>query len=349
MSLLLSGRRRASCWPRPSVAKLRLYLRLARPFTVLPPVLGIVSGSICAFGSLHNPDPARSLTHSVVFAVVLGSLCAGLMNAASNAVNQIYDREIDQLNKPHRPLVTRALSLREAWTFTGICYALALVPTWPVVPDPHRTWWERATAPPADHVTFFLYLAGLLFTFVYSVPGLGRTKKRGMLANATIAIPRGVLLKTAGWAIVAPVWHVEPWYIGGVLGLFLLGASSTKDFADIDGDRAGGCRTLPIVYGVRGAAWIISPFFVVPWLFIPVGAFVPDPASPEHAILTGDPLLLTAFGVLFMGWGAYTAYLLLRDPRSLAATENHPAWKHMYLMMMGAQVAFVLAYLFDVA
>ena len=54
--------------------------------------------------------------------------------------------------------------------------------------------------------------------------------------------------------------------------------------------------------------------------------------------------LLVAIGI-----GTLTAagvYLLLRDPNSLTETENHPSWKHMYLMMMGAQVAFALAYMF---
>ena len=57
---------------------------------------------------------------------------------------------------------------------------------------------------------------------------------------------------------------VEPWFIGAIFGLFLLGASTTKDFADMEGDARGGCRTLPIIYGVRRAAWMISPSFVVP-------------------------------------------------------------------------------------
>ena len=42
---------------RISMSKLSLYSQLARPFTLLPPLLGIVSGAICAFGSVHNPDP----------------------------------------------------------------------------------------------------------------------------------------------------------------------------------------------------------------------------------------------------------------------------------------------------
>lgn len=328
------------------MSKLSLYNQLARPFTLLPPLLGIVSGAICAFGSVHNPDPQNRLTLTVVLTVVLGSLCASFMNAASNAINQVYDLEIDRVNKPNRPLVTGALSLREVWGFSWLFYALALIPTWLVVPYPYETWSAKLTAPVAEHQTFFIYLAGLLFTFIYSAPELGRTKVKGMLANFTIAIPRGILLKVAGWAMVATVWHAEPWFIGSIFGLFLLGAASTKDFADIQGDLAGGCRTLPIIYGVRKAAWIISPFFIFPWLLIPVGAYVRDPQNPEHPILTGNPWMLTGLGILLTLWGMYTVYLLLRDPNSLTETENHPSWKHMYLMLMAAQVGFALAYIF---
>jgi 4-hydroxybenzoate polyprenyltransferase len=146
--------------------------------------------------------------------------------------------------------------------------------------------------------------------------------------------------------MVASVGYVEPWYLGGIFGLFLVGASSTKDFADVAGDRAGGCKTLPILHGVRKAAWIISPFFVLPWLLLPLGARLRDPQDPTHAILTGNPTLLTLLGVLLTAWGAYTVYLLVRDPASLAETENHPSWRHMYLMMMAAQVGFAAAYVF---
>ncbi|MEM8962175.1 MAG: UbiA family prenyltransferase [Acidobacteriota bacterium] len=328
-----------------SPSKLSLFVQLARPFTLLPPLLGIVSGAICAFGSVHNPDPNAALTFSVLFNVVLGSVCASLMNAASNAINQIYDLDIDRINKPERPLVTGALSVREVWIFVWISYALALIPTWLVVVFPYTTLGEKLMAPLGWHQTFFIYLAGLAFTFIYSAPELGRTKARGMLANWTIAIPRGCLLKVAGWTMVASAWFVEPWFIGLIFGLFIVGASSTKDFADIEGDRAGNCKTLPILHGVEKAAWIIAPFFVVPWLLIPLGVYLPDPAAPEHPILTGNGPMLVGLGIGLALWGAYTVYLLLRDPESLATTENHPSWTHMYLMLMAAQVGFAVAYL----
>jgi 4-hydroxybenzoate polyprenyltransferase len=294
---------------------------------------------------VHNPDPERRLTESVVASVVLGSLCAALMNAASNALNQITDLEIDRINKPDRPLVTGALSIREAWAFVFVGYTLALLPTWLVVPYPYETWSEKARAPWFVHQTFYLYLAGLIFTLIYSLPMFGRTKSRGMWANWTIAIPRGGLLKVAGWAMVADVRHVEPWALGAVFLLFLVGASSTKDFADMEGDRLGGCRTLPVLYGPEIAARKIAPYFVFPWLLVPVLVWFPDPLAPEHPILTGHPGVLAVLGLGLAAWGAYTVRLLLRDPASLAKTENHPSWQHMYWMMMTAQVGFALAYL----
>jgi hypothetical protein len=84
--------------------------------------------------SAHHPDPARATQPvSGIWTVVLGSLCASFLNAASNALNQIYDLEIDRINKPKRPLVTGELSIVRRWIFTWIMYALGLDPTWLVV------------------------------------------------------------------------------------------------------------------------------------------------------------------------------------------------------------------------
>jgi 4-hydroxybenzoate polyprenyltransferase len=137
--------------------------------------------------------------------------------------------------------------------------------------------------------------------------------------------------------MVAHASFVEPWFIGAIFMFFLLGAASTKDFSDMEGDRAGGCRTLPIAFGVRKAAWMIAPFFVLPWLLMPVGA--------HYGILTGNATCITILGFLLAAWGGYTVWLIVRNPDELTATENHPSWRHMYLMMMAAQIGFAVAYL----
>jgi 4-hydroxybenzoate polyprenyltransferase len=316
------------------------YLRLARPFTLLPPLVGIVSGAICAFGSAHNPDPARRVTGAVVLTVLIGSLCASAMNAASNIVNQIADLEIDRRNKPDRPLVTGQVEIRQAWVLAALLYLISIVPTWVVVPYPYETFAARLSAPLHLHAAFFIYLVGALATFVYSFPAFGRTKRHWFAANFTIAVTRGGLLKVAGWSFVASVLWGEAWSIGGIFALFLLGATSTKDFSDMEGDRAHGCITLPIRFGVARAARIMAPFFAVPWLLIPVLTWLPGGAR-----LTGNRAFLTALGIGLALWGAYTARLLLRNPEELASTENHPAWTHMYLMLMCAQAGFALGYI----
>ena len=323
---------------------MRRYLRLARPFTLLPPLLGIVSGAVCAFGSAHNPDPARRVTWAVVATVAIGSLCASAMNAASNIVNQIADLEIDRKNKPERPLVTGEIPLSRAWMLAGILYVITILPTWLVVPYPYQSFGERMGAPLALHAAFFIYCVGALASLVYSFPALGRTKRHWLAANLTIAITRGGLLKVAGWAFVASIFVAEAWAIGGIFALFLLGATSTKDFSDIPGDREHGCVTLPIRFGVARAAKIMAPFFVVPWLLIPLFAGMEDGGGQR--LLSGNRTILTLLGLLLAAWGAYTARLLLRDPEDLARTENHPAWTHMYLLLMAAQIGFALAYLF---
>ncbi len=307
-----------------------------------------MSGAITAWGSTSNPHVLRGEPRTwpiaVVATVLLGSACAGLLNAASNAINQYYDLENDRINKPLRPLVTGRISLRSGLVFAAVLYALAVLPTWLVVIHPAGSLWDRLAAPAERHECFFLFVAGMLCTFVYSAPAFGRTKANAFLANLTIAMPRGCLLKVAGWSMVASVLHVEPWFIGAVFFLFLLGASTTKDFSDMPGDAAAGCRTLPIRYGVASAARMIAPFFVVPWLLLPLGALLPLPGGDGATILSGNRWVLVALGLGLAAWGAYTVRLILRDPQALAESENHPSWTHMYLMMMAAQLGFALAY-----
>ena len=296
-----------------------LLLELSRPFTLVAPALGFASGAATAAGAA----PREPWSGDLLLYPIIGLAMAAVLNAASNALNQIYDLDIDRVNKPKRPLPSGRLSMRDAWAFTLAAYAVALVLAWLV-------------APGGRHECFWIVAVATVITVLYSVPPF-RTKRLGIWANVTIAIPRGVLLKVAGWSAVKTIFGLEPWFIGAIFGLFLLGASTTKDFADMEGDARGGCRTLPIIYGVRRAAWMISPSFVVPFLMIAAGAWT--------RVLTGHPVLLYGLSILMTAYGAYVCYLMLRRPEDLAIEENHVSWAHMYRMMFVAQVGFALAYL----
>jgi 4-hydroxybenzoate polyprenyltransferase len=301
------------------VTRARVLLEFSRPFTLVAPALGFASGAATAAGAA----PREPWSLDLLLYPVIGLVMAAVLNAASNALNQIYDLDIDRINKPRRPLPSGRLSLRDAWAFTLATYVVALVLAWFV-------------APGRRHECFWIVVVATVITVLYSAPPF-RTKRLGIWANVTIAIPRGVLLKVAGWSAVKTIIGSEPWFIGAIFGLFLLGASTTKDFADMEGDARGGCRTLPIMYGVRRAAWLISPSFVVPFIMIAIGTYL--------GILTGRPAFLYLLSMVMTAYGMYVCYLMLRRPEDLAVEENHVSWAHMYRMMFVAQVGFALSYL----
>ena len=287
---------------------------LARPFTLIAPALGMFTGSVIALGA----PPAVPLTPHVAIKIALGTLMAAVLNAASNTLNQVTDLEADRINKPARPVPSGRIAPSEAVGMAGTLYAAAFVLA--ALVGPQCVW-----------------LAGIaaILTVLYSAPPF-RLKAVPYLANVVIAVPRGVLLKVAGWSCVRDFGRTEPWYIGLVFGLFLLGATTTKDFADAKGDAAAGFRTLPVVLGPKRAAWLIAPFLVLPFLLIPYGI---------HAgILTGNASVLYTLTAVLGLWGAYVVYLMVRRPDDLARTENHPSWTHMYVMMFVAQIGFALAY-----
>jgi len=292
--------------------RLRIAWELSRPFTLVAPALGIASGAVTAWGAQDGPAPTRN----AIVGVALATLAAALLNAGSNTLNQVADLEIDRINKPDRPLPSGRTTRRAALVFCVAAYLVALALAF-------------AVALPAG----VLFSAGALLSVIYSIGP--RTKRSWLLANLTIALARGLFLKVAGWATVRPPDTAEPWLIGGVFALYTFGAINSKDFADVEGDRAAGVRTAIVAHGARCAAWIGAPFFVLP--------FVAIPALALAGLLTGDAWRLLALGLGLALWGAYAAWLMLRDPDSLTS-ENHPSWRHMYLIMFALQIGFALAY-----
>lgn len=298
-----------------AMGKLSLYFQLARPFTLLAPLIGFLSAGWVAWLARGLGDLS---VREGLSAILLGGLAAAFLNAASNAINQIFDLDIDRINKPDRPLPAGKISLGEAWVFTLVCYVFTFLLAACV-----NTWF------------LFIVLVTTVITYAYSGPPF-RTKRFGILANVTIAIPRGCLLVVAGWCSIASPVDREPWLLGLVMGLYILGAATTKDFSDMEGDRKYGCMTLPIRYGVRTSAWMISPFFILPFLLLVFFA--------GTGWLSAEGRWLGLLGILLAIWGTYIAYLILRKPDELTLEANHVSWKHMYLLMLTAQIGMGVAY-----
>jgi len=282
--------------------------RFMRPATLPAPVAGVIGGAIAAGGGWPR-DPLP---------LALAVVSALLLTGASNGLNQIADVDADRINRPERPLPAGRLGMRQAWWIVAALLAPGVALAAAVGP---------------------YYLACVVITVpitaAYSFLPV-RTKRIPFLANATIATPRGLLLVLAGWAVGGGFWRPEAWILGAIAWLYIFGAATTKDFADVAGDRATGCVTLPLLLGPRGAARFVAPFLVVPFLLYPVAA--------GAGWLPGGSLAWGLFGGCLALLGAVAAALLVKNPAPPAGGRAHPAWGLMYLQLtaahLGAAVIF---------
>jgi len=291
--------------------KVGAYIELIRPFTLLAPLFGGLGASLIALVVIDFEGFSWPT-------LIYGVATLMILNAASNCMNAAYDAHIDRINKPYRPIPKGLITRDEASSLAFILYFFALF---------------RAIL--ISYQFFALVLIISIFTIYYSMPPI-RLKKRLWVSNITIAFARGGLGFMAGWTIFGDPSNPTPWVIGGILMIYLVGATTSKDFTDAEGDSKYGMRTLPVVYGPKRAALISGPFFIVPFILIPVG------------VLRGHLIEAANYLLILVAWGAYVMWLLQthateRDPNF----ENSPVWKHMYLMLFALQLGFAGVYLAD--
>jgi 4-hydroxybenzoate polyprenyltransferase len=303
------------------------WIALVRPFTLLPPAIGMVSGALSAAGA------GRAIVSGAraVALVAAGSVMAAALNAASNVLNQVHDLELDRVNKPERPIPSGAVSIGAARKLALGLYVAAIGLAFLVTPGsvPEVGWIVAFTA---------------VLTWAYSAPPL-RARNSWWLGPLVIAIPRGLLLKVAGWGSVAPVAaDREPWILGAVFFFYVLGAAPTKDFADVEGDRAGGSESLPIRFGAPVAARIIAPFLCLPGVLL---ALLPRIHVSGRPLLAMLPLPSLVAGLAIGAHGLWIARLLVLSAGTQDLDAGRRSWRHMYLLMMELQIAAAALYGFS--
>ncbi|KAB1196346.1 MULTISPECIES: geranylgeranylglycerol-phosphate geranylgeranyltransferase [Haloferax] len=178
-------------------------------------------------------------TFGDTLAVVAAVLATVFATGAGNAINDYFDREIDRINRPDRPIPSGAVTASEAKWFSVALFGGAVV---------------SALALPlvAIAIAVVNLVALLAYTeFFKGLPGVG---------NVVVAALTGSTFLFGGAAIGEPL---------GALVLCVLAALATltreivKDVEDIAGDREEGLRTLPIVVGERPSLWLGVAVLVV--------------------------------------------------------------------------------------
>ncbi len=306
--------------------RFRAFVDLVRPFTLLAPLIGGLSGAFLGLiieGNIGTPtftsDPPFFDWPGVpLIKMFSGIVALVLLNAASNTLNQVYDKDIDGVNKAYRPIPSGIVSPKEGIWIAILLYGFTL--------------WRAALI---NRWFLFLVIILALFTLFYNIPPI-RFKKRLWIANLSIAIPRGILGLVAAWAITADISNPVPWLIGSIMGIFLIGSTTAKDFTDMEGDKKFGMRTLPVVYGKKWAIYLSIPFLLLPFILLGVYWF-----------LGLVPSITIIMVVIMFIWSAVVTFMFFREAdKEDKHFENSPVWMQFYLILMGMQIGFLLIYIF---
>ncbi len=284
---------------RPEPAAL---LQLTKPITWFPPMWAFLCGTV----SSGQPLLGSPLT------LAIGILLVGpLVCGASQIVNDWYDRHVDAINEPQRPIPSGrvpgswGLYFAIAWSLLGAAVGALLGP-----------WVFGAT------------LLALLLAWQYSAPPL-RLKRNGWWGNLAVGVSYEGLAWITGAAVMLGGAMPSP-AILLIAGLYSLGAHgimTLNDFKSIAGDREVGIRSLPARYGADTSARIACAVMVAPQLVV-IGLLL-HWAHPVHAGVVG---LVLALQLAAMP-------RLLRQPREMAPWYNGVGVTLYVLGMMVSAVA----------
>jgi chlorophyll synthase len=280
-------------------------LELLKPITWFPPMWAFACGAVSAGVPLA----------SQWWVLLLGVLLAGpLLCAASQAVNDWFDRHVDAINEPHRPIPSGrvpgrwGLYIALAWSALSLLVATVLGP------------WVFAAA-----------TLGVLLAWAYSAPPL-RLKRNGWWGNAAVGLSYESLAWVTGAAAVLggtapdmPVFVLALLYGIGAHGIMTL-----NDYKSIAGDLKSGVGSLPARLGPQRAAWVACAFMAIPQAL--VVALLMNWGKPWHALAVAAVLAvqlammarflrapvqralwLSAFGVNFFVTGMMIAAFAIRS------------------------------------
>ncbi|UCE29707.1 MAG: UbiA family prenyltransferase [Candidatus Bathyarchaeota archaeon] len=218
--------------------KLGAFLRLIRPVNCLMMGFAVVVG-------------ASLVTYSnFLINLLLAIVTSFTLTAASMAINDYYDREIDEINEPQRPIPSGAVSPREALLLAFVLSIIGFI---------------------AAFGTNVQCLATAVVAWIVSVTYVTKGKRSGLPGNLLVSTCVVIPFIYGGFAVARP----ELTTITFVAIAFLsnTGREVAKNIVDVEGDKSQDIRTIPVVYGERVAAFVSSLFFILaialsplPWL-----------------------------------------------------------------------------------
>jgi len=266
------------------VPSLKTCLELLKPVTWFAPIWAFFCGVVSSGQPLAAHWPL----------IISGLLLAGpMVCGTSQAVNDWYDRHVDAINEPNRPIPSGrmpgswGLYIGVIWTGASLLLAATLGP------------WGFAAA-----------VVALLLAWAYSAPPL-RLKQNGWWGNAAVAICyEGVPWFTGAAVCGAALPNPHILAIALLYSIGAHGIMTLNDFKSIEGDRLSRIRSLPVQLGAANAGRLACVVMILPQLAV-IGAML----GWHHLYTAAAVVGLTGAQLLLMR-------RLLEKPRERAPWYN---------------------------
>ncbi|KAL5778515.1 hypothetical protein ACOSQ2_009252 [Xanthoceras sorbifolium] len=256
-----------------------------RPFSLYGNV--VVSASLVTRSwLLENPS---LITSSLLLKASYGLLALIFVNGYVSGINQIYDVNIDKINKPYLPIAAGQLSVKFAWSLV-IFYAVTGV---------------LIVGLNGGLFLACLYSLVLFLGTAYSVPPF-RLKRFAFGTMLTFASVRGFLLhfivsyaSSAGLGLIFQ-WTAPLVFITIKASFFALVMSFVKDLSDVDGDRKYTVSTLAVKFGVRNIAFLGSGILLVKYIVGVLAATYMPQAFNRNVMIPAQIILASC--LIFQAW-----------------------------------------------
>lgn len=254
------------------MSKLGGYVRLTRPFNCLMIGVAVIVGA-----ALANLDGVSSAWVSLIYGFIAGFA----LTAASMVINDYYDRGIDAINEPKRPIPSGVVRPMEALVFAAVLTTVGFV----------TAYLANIVHPLPLLVAVIAWSIFTLYTTVGKRSGL----PGNFLVSVCVAIPF-----IFGSVAIATEVKLNVLLFASMAFLSNTGREITKGIVDVGGDRTQNVKTVAVRYGEKSAVVVAVLFFLsavtlspIPWLLGIVSFwFVPFVAVTDIGLIASSVMLM---------------------------------------------------------
>lgn len=278
--------------------KMNPYIEIIRPGNVVMAMIAIILVAI--------------VSHSISLPIMLAMLAVFFEISAGNVINDYFDYKIDLINKPQRPIPSGRISLKSARNYA---YSLFLGGTICGFLISYLT---------NNWIPFIIVLISDVILYLYAY----KLKSTPLIGNITVGFMTGLCFVFGGFSIGTAQMISTSTFLGFFAFVMTVAREITKDIEDMEGDKAEGAKTFPILYGEKLSAIIIFILIILDCILCPLLYF-------QHIFNIFYLAIIAVAVVLFV----YSAILIIKKQDIKTASKVS---KYLKIGMLIAFVAFAI-------